>query len=77
MRCDPPSWRWRSWAHQGLGWGGEDFTADEVSIVRTWLGGKAGTIAGGSYEVQNNIISKRILGLPEPPQANAGAVGGR
>jgi hypothetical protein len=61
---------------QGLGWGGEDFTPEEISIVRTWLGGKAGTIAGGSYEVQNNIISKRILGLPEPPQANAGAVGG-
>ena len=62
--------------HQGLGWGGEDFTADEIAIVRTWLGGKAGTIAGGSYEVQNNIISKRILGLPDPPQANAGP-GGR
>ena len=62
--------------HQGVGWGGDDFTDDEIAIVRTWLGGKAGTIAGGSYEVQNNIISKRILGLPEPPQANAGVPGG-
>jgi alkylation response protein AidB-like acyl-CoA dehydrogenase len=62
--------------HQGVGWGGDDFTPDEVAIVRTWLGGKAGTIAGGSYEVQNNIISKRILGLPDLPQANAGP-GGR
>ena len=44
--------------------------------MRTWLGGKAGTIAGGSYEIQNNIISKRILGLPDQPQANAGP-GGR
>jgi alkylation response protein AidB-like acyl-CoA dehydrogenase len=63
--------------HQGLGWSGEDFTGDEISIVRTWLGGKAGTIAGGSYEVQNNIISKRILGLPDQPQANAGPGGGQ
>ena len=63
--------------HQGIGWGGEDFDADEIAIVRTWLGGKAGTIAGGSYEVQNNIISKRILGLPDQPQANAGPGGGQ
>jgi alkylation response protein AidB-like acyl-CoA dehydrogenase len=52
--------------HQGLGWGGDDFTPDEVGVVSVWLRGKAGTIAGGSYEVQNNIISKRILGLPDP-----------
>jgi alkylation response protein AidB-like acyl-CoA dehydrogenase len=52
--------------HQGLGWGGDEFTADEVGVVSVWLRGKAGTIAGGSYEVQNNIISKRILGLPDP-----------
>jgi alkylation response protein AidB-like acyl-CoA dehydrogenase len=52
--------------HQGLGWGGDDFTPEEVGVVSVWLRGKAGTIAGGSYEVQNNIISKRILGLPDP-----------
>ncbi|HEY3800691.1 MAG TPA: acyl-CoA dehydrogenase family protein [Caulobacteraceae bacterium] len=63
--------------HQGLGWGGDDFNDAEIAIVRTWLGGKAGTIAGGSYEVQNNIISKRILGLPDQPQANAGPGGGQ
>jgi alkylation response protein AidB-like acyl-CoA dehydrogenase len=51
--------------HQGLGWDGDDFSADEVQAVRGWLMGKAGTIAGGSFEVQNNIITKRILGLPE------------
>jgi alkylation response protein AidB-like acyl-CoA dehydrogenase len=55
--------------HQGLGWGGDDFTPDEVGVVSVWLRGKAGTIAGGSYEVQNNIISKRILGLPDPMSA--------
>jgi alkylation response protein AidB-like acyl-CoA dehydrogenase len=51
---------------QGLGWEGEGFTADELAAVRGWLGGKAYTIYGGSYEIQNNIISKRILGLPDP-----------
>ena len=34
--------------------------------MRGWLGGKATTIFGGSAEIQNNIISKRILGLPDP-----------
>jgi len=51
---------------QGLGWEGDDFKPDELSAVRGWLGGKATTIFGGSYEIQNNIISKRILGLPDP-----------
>jgi alkylation response protein AidB-like acyl-CoA dehydrogenase len=50
---------------QGLGWDGDDFTADERAAVRTWLSGKATTIYGGSFEIQNNIISKRILGLPD------------
>ncbi|HEV2530118.1 acyl-CoA dehydrogenase family protein [Phenylobacterium sp.] len=54
--------------HQGLGWTGEGFGPDEIMATRTWLRGKSGTIAGGSYEIQNNIISKRILGLPETTQ---------
>ena len=53
---------------QGLGWEGEGFSADELTAVRSWLGGKATTIYGGSQEVQNNIISKRILGLPDLTQ---------
>jgi hypothetical protein len=56
--------------HQGLGWEGEGFTQGELAHVRGWLGGKAGSIAGGSFEVQQNIISKRILGLPDNTQAN-------
>jgi len=52
--------------HQGLGWEGEGFKPEELSTVRGWLGGKATTIFGGSAEIQNNIISKRILGLPDP-----------
>src|SRR5579859_3905978 len=52
--------------HQGLGWEGDGFSGEELSFVRGWLGGKATTIFGGSAEIQNNIISKRILGLPDP-----------
>jgi alkylation response protein AidB-like acyl-CoA dehydrogenase len=49
----------------GLGWDGEGFDADELAAVRGWLAGKAGSIYGGSHEIQNNIIAKRILNLPE------------
>jgi alkylation response protein AidB-like acyl-CoA dehydrogenase len=55
--------------HQGLGWEGDDFASDELSAVRGWLSGKATTIFGGSQEIQSNIISKRILGLPDPTQS--------
>ncbi len=54
--------------HQGLGWTGGGFDADELAAVRGWLSGKAGSIYGGSNEVQSNIISKRILGLPDLTQ---------
>jgi alkylation response protein AidB-like acyl-CoA dehydrogenase len=54
--------------HQGLGWEGDEFTADELAAVRGWLFGKAFTIFGGSQEVQSNIVSKRILGLPDLTQ---------
>lgn len=49
---------------QGLGWSGPGFEDDELAAVRSWLSGKAISIAGGSYEIQLNIIAKRILGLP-------------
>ncbi len=48
---------------QGLGWEGPGFEREELEQVRNWLGGKATTIYGGSQEIQNNIIAKRILGL--------------
>jgi alkylation response protein AidB-like acyl-CoA dehydrogenase len=54
--------------YSGLGWDGASFDAQELSAVRGWLAGKAMSIYGGSFEIQNNIISKNILGLPEKTQ---------
>jgi alkylation response protein AidB-like acyl-CoA dehydrogenase len=48
---------------QGLGWEGDAYNAYELGMVRGWLGGKAVTIYGGSTEIQNNIIAKRMLGM--------------
>ncbi|MFL5294820.1 MAG: acyl-CoA dehydrogenase family protein [Phenylobacterium sp.] len=56
--------------HQGLGWEGEAFSREELETVRGWLSGKAMSIYGGSFEIQNNIISKRILGLPDTTQSS-------
>lgn len=53
---------------QGVGWEGDAFNEREIGSVREWLSGKAMSIYGGSFEVQNNIISKNILGLPETTQ---------
>ena len=50
---------------QGIGWEGGHITGDEQETTRQWLAGKAGSIAGGSNEVQLNIIAKRVLGLPD------------
>lgn len=47
----------------GLGWKGEGFTAEEIAAARAWLWGKAVTIYGGTTEIQNNVIAKRILGM--------------
>ncbi|ONF97613.1 acyl-CoA dehydrogenase family protein [Sphingomonas jeddahensis] len=48
---------------QGLGWEGEGFSHEELATTRTWLWGKAVSIYGGSSEIQNNVIAKRILGM--------------
>jgi alkylation response protein AidB-like acyl-CoA dehydrogenase len=53
---------------QGVGWETGEYSEEEVRTVREWLGGKAMSIYGGSYEVQKNIIAKNILGLPETTQ---------
>jgi len=49
----------------GTGWEGDGFTQAELGATRSWLGSRAGSIAGGTNEVQLNIIAKRVLGLPD------------
>ena len=49
----------------GIGWSGEQFSDQEIDATRTWLKQKSLTIAGGTKEVQLNIIAKRVLGLPD------------
>jgi alkylation response protein AidB-like acyl-CoA dehydrogenase len=52
--------------HQGLGWDGGDFEDQELAQVRGWLRTKANSIEGGSSEINLNVVSKRVLGLPDP-----------
>ena len=52
--------------HQGLGWTGEAYEPAELLAVRGWLRTKANSIEGGTSEVNLNVISKRVLGLPDP-----------
>ena len=49
----------------GAGWDTDNFSEDEQTKTHEWMSNKALTIAGGSSEVQLNVISKRALGLPE------------
>ena len=49
----------------GIGWSGKAFSDQEIDATRTWLKQKSLTIAGGTKEVQLNIIAKRVLGLPD------------
>lgn len=51
--------------YRALGWEDDSFTEQEQNINRTWLNSFSQTIAGGSSEVQLNVISKRVLQLPE------------
>ena len=51
---------------QGLGWEGGDFEGQELAQVRGWLRTKANSIEGGSSEINLNVVSKRVLGLPDP-----------
>ena len=50
---------------QGIGWEGVGFSMEELAITRDWLRTKANSIEGGTSEVQLNVISKRVLGLPD------------
>lgn len=50
---------------RGVGWQGAPFSEEELGMGRLWLEARAISIAGGSNEVQLNIIAKRVLGLPD------------
>jgi alkylation response protein AidB-like acyl-CoA dehydrogenase len=50
---------------QGLGSPDSESSAQELGIIAEWLSGKAYSIYGGSQEIQNNIVSKHILNLPD------------
>jgi len=49
-------------------WDGDEPRVD--SIGTAWIGSRGGTIAGGTNEMQRNIISERLLGLPREPAAD-------
>jgi alkylation response protein AidB-like acyl-CoA dehydrogenase len=49
----------------GLYWESDDVSKAALKQTRTWLHQKSLTIAGGTAEVQRNIIAKRVLGLPD------------
>lgn len=56
------------WEEDEAGEAGEDsehFDDEALRMTRLWLESKAASIAGGSNEVQLNIIAKRVLGLPD------------
>lgn len=49
----------------GIGWEGEDFGAIELDTTRQWAASYAMTIAGGTSEIQLNVIAKNVLELPQ------------
>ena len=58
----------RAMGTQALGWESvnpEDFGPQELAAARDWLRSKGNSIEGGTYEVQLNVIAKRVLGLPD------------
>jgi alkylation response protein AidB-like acyl-CoA dehydrogenase len=51
---------------QGLGWEGDGFTPAELIATHGWLRSKGNSIEGGTSEVNVNVVSKRVLMLPDP-----------
>lgn len=50
---------------QGLGWEGDSFSKSELDTLRLWAMSKVMTIAGGTSEIQLNVIAKNVLQLPQ------------
>ena len=48
----------------GVAWDGDEFDKEDKNLTRAWLRTKGNSIEGGTSEVQLNVISKRVLGLP-------------
>ena len=51
---------------QSLGWDGPGFEPGGLAAMRSMLRSKANSIEGGSSEINLNVVSKRVLGLPDP-----------
>ena len=51
---------------QGLGWEGDGYSPAEITATRGWLRSKGNSIEGGTSEINVNVVSKRVLGLPDP-----------
>jgi alkylation response protein AidB-like acyl-CoA dehydrogenase len=56
--------------HQGVGWEGEGFAQPELNTTRAWLRSKGNSIEGGTSEINLNVVSKRVLGLPDAQKAS-------
>ena len=65
LTCSEDELKLKVMGTASLGWEGDPFSSREIATTRRWLFDKALTIAGGSSEVQLNIIAKRVLGLPD------------
>ncbi len=66
LRKETQELKLRIMGHRALAWAEDGgFSSEELEATRTWLFSKASSIAGGSNEVQMNIIAKRVLGLPD------------
>ena len=48
----------------GVAWDGDEDDQEEKDLTKAWLRTKGNSIEGGTSEVQLNVISKRVLGLP-------------
>ena len=48
----------------GVAWDGDEFDKEDKDLTRAWLRTKGNSLEGGTSEVQLNVISKRVLGLP-------------